>query len=229
MKVLIADDSKTSLLTLKHVLVKLGHEVVSTLDVHSILELYTNENPDLIILDVVMDEEVDGFQIAKEIRAIEKNWIPIIFLSARVDDEYIKKGVDAGGDDYLLKPCSDITISAKIKAMQRISHMRSKLVDISDKLKTLSSYDPLTQAPNRMLFESKFISSISRAKRNNSFMALLFIDLDNFKYVNDTLGHDVGDDLLKYVTTSFTSILRECDTLHNPGTIKPIDLDDPKF
>ena len=80
MKVLIADDSKTSLLTLKHVLVKLGHEVVSTLDVHSILELYTNENPDLIILDVVMDEEVDGFQIAKEIRAIEKNWIPIIFL-----------------------------------------------------------------------------------------------------------------------------------------------------
>lgn len=219
MKILIADDSKTSLLMLTNALKKMKHTVIATSEAHEILDLYKSNSPDLIILDVVLDDNLDGFEIAKKIREIEEDWVPIIFLSAKVDDEYISKGVDAGGDDYLLKPCSDITILAKIKAMKRIAKMRSKLIDMSKKLKELSTYDTLTSIPNRLYFEEKIQSAISNAQINNTEMALLFIDLDNFKYVNDNMGHDAGDKLLKIVSEHFQNTLNNAASEENQNPI----------
>lgn len=80
MKILIADDSKTSLLMLTNVLKRMEHTVIATANAHEIIDLYMNHNPDLVILDVILDDELDGFQVAKKIREIEDDWIPIIFL-----------------------------------------------------------------------------------------------------------------------------------------------------
>src|SRR5438874_762889 len=108
MKILIADDSKTNLAFTTHALTKLGHDVLPVTSGKQALESFKENSPDLVILDVVM-EGMDGFETAAKIRAINtESWIPIIFLSANIDDESIRKGIDAGGDDYITKPFSEI-------------------------------------------------------------------------------------------------------------------------
>src|SRR3990167_4133982 len=153
MKILVADDSKAALSLITDSLTQLGHTVLPANSGQEAIDIFLSNRPDLIILDVVMDD-VNGFETAKRIRSIDTNeWIPIIFLSASVDDASLAKGIDAGGDDYLTKPFSDVTLAAKIKAMQRIADMRQKLFETSQKLFLLSSTDPLTGIYNRLQFE----------------------------------------------------------------------------
>jgi diguanylate cyclase (GGDEF)-like protein len=217
MKILIADDSKTNLAYTAHALTKLGHEVFPVTSGKDAIESFEKNAPDLIILDVVM-EGMDGFETAAKIRSINtENWIPIIFLSASVDDESIKKGIDAGGDDYITKPFSEITLAAKVKAMQRISDMRQKLIDTSCQLKHLSATDTLTGLYNRFQFDRSLSEKLSGAERHHRLMGLMFIDLDNFKLINDTFGHHVGDLLLKEVAKRLQSCLRTEDFLARIG------------
>ncbi len=217
MKILIADDSKTNLVFTTSCLEKLGHEVLPVDSGQKALEVFKESHPDLVILDVVM-EGMDGFETASKIRAINTtDWIPIIFLSANVDDESIKKGIDAGGDDYITKPFSEITLAAKIKAMQRISDMRQKLIDTSSQLERLSSTDTLTGLYNRFQFDRSLVERLSEAERHRRLMGLMFIDLDNFKLINDTFGHHIGDLLLKEVARRLKNSLRKENFLARIG------------
>lgn len=217
MRILVADDSKTSLAAITAAITKLGHEVVQATNGEQAVEQFQRERPDLVILDVVM-EPMGGFECATRIRQIgADDWIPIIFLSASVDDASIAKGIDSGGDDYLTKPFSDVTLAAKIKAMQRIADMRQKLFETSQKLFLLSSTDPLTGIYNRLQFERSIKEIASAADRYNHMVALLFIDLDNFKSINDSFGHHIGDLLLVEVAKRLKSNLRSNDFLARLG------------
>jgi diguanylate cyclase (GGDEF)-like protein len=162
---------------------------------------------------------MNGFECATKLRALiqPENWIPIIFLSAKVDDESIQQGIDAGGDDYITKPFSDITLAAKIKAMQRIADMRSKLVETTHKLSLLSATDALTGLYNRFQFDKTIVEKTYSAERYKYLIGLLFIDLDNFKLINDTFGHHIGDLLLKEVSQRLRSCLRTDDFLARIG------------
>lgn len=196
----------------------MGHNVIPVLSGEKAIEEFQLQSPDLIILDVVMGG-MDGYECAKKIRSLilSDHWIPIIFLSANVDDESIKKGIDAGGDDYLTKPFSEVTLAAKIKAMQRIADMRKKLVETTQKLALLSSTDALTGVYNRFQFDKTIIEKTYAADRYKHIMGLLFIDLDNFKLINDTFGHNIGDLLLKEVTNRLRSCLRIDDFIARIG------------
>lgn len=217
MKILLADDSKTNLAFTTNSLTKLGHDVIAVTSGKQALEAFKENHPDLVILDVVM-EGMDGFETASKIRAIDtKNWIPIIFLSGNVDDESIKQGIDAGGDDYITKPFSEITLAAKIKAMQRISDMRQKLINTSIQLERLSSTDPLTGLYNRFQFDRSLAEKLSESERHNRLMGLMFIDLDHFKLINDTFGHHIGDLLLKDVAMRLKGCLRKEDFIARIG------------
>lgn len=217
MKILVADDSETNLMMLTAALEKLGHSVAAFTSGEALLENYPYEHPDLVILDVSM-AGMSGFECAKKLR--ERNaeeWIPIIFLSANDSDESISQGIDAGGDDYLLKPFSHVTLAAKIKAMQRISDMRKKLYETSQKLDRLSKTDPLTGIYNRLQFNKVISSEMQSADQSNHLIALLFIDLDNFKIINDTYGHHFGDLLLIEVSKRLSSCLRTTDFIARVG------------
>lgn len=217
MKILVADDSISFLNLLTESLKKLGHEVIQTSDGVTAVELFKTVHPDLVILDVVMSG-MDGFQTAREIRLINPDdWIPIIFLSSSVNDESIAKGIDAGGDDYLTKPYSDITLQAKIKAMARISDMRQQLLMRTDELKKISSTDTLTGLYNRFQFEKMIKMKIAAAGRHKFKIALLFVDLDHFKTINDTFGHGVGDLLLKEVSFRLQKCTRMDDFIARIG------------
>lgn len=217
MKILVVDDSKLSRTITMNALVNLGHEVISASSGEEAIEIFRHENVDLIILDVVM-EGMSGFQCATELRSLNsKEWIPIIFLSSQIDDESISKGIDAGGDDYLSKPFSKITLSAKIKSMERIADMRHKLIKTTHELEILSVTDALTGLNNRLQFDKTLKIAIAQAQRHRHKTALMFIDIDHFKDVNDTFGHTIGDLLLKEVSKRLLSCMRVNDFIARIG------------
>ncbi|MDX1900860.1 MAG: EAL domain-containing protein [Gammaproteobacteria bacterium] len=217
MKILVADDSKTNLALIAESLKKLGHEVVLASNGDEALLLYRDEHPDLIILDVVM-EGVNGFECAKRIREIYvEDWIPIIFLSGAVDDENVSQGINAGGDDYITKPYSEIILAAKIRAMERIAEMRGKLYATTKQLRVLSSTDALTGVYNRFQFNKLLEEKINTADEQYKKLALLFFDIDHFKTVNDHLGHHTGDLLLVEVASRIKSCVRGHDIIARLG------------
>lgn len=233
MKILVADDSRTNLALLTSSLEKMGHEVVAVSNGQQAIDVFKVSRPDLIILDVVM-EGMNGFECAKEIRTVNTDdWIPIIFLSGAVDDDNVERGINAGGDDYITKPFSEVILSAKIKAMQRISDMRQKLYQMTQQLRILSSIDPITQVNNRLQFDKAIQDKIELADKDNYTFALLFLDLDRFKAINDSLGHHTGDALLREVAKRIKSILRAEDFIARLGgdefAIIINKIDDPKY
>lgn len=217
MKILVADDSITFLTMITESLSNLGHEVVQANSGEEAVHLFQKNPPDLVILDVMM-AGMNGFECARQIRQINpEDWIPIIFLSASVNDESIALGIEAGGDDYLTKPYSDVTLEAKIKAMQRISEMRQKLIIKTDELDKISTTDVLTGLYNRFHFEKTIKKKMAGAQRHNYNIALLFVDLDHFKTINDTFGHGIGDILLKEVANRLEKCTRLDDFIARIG------------
>ena len=162
MKVLAVDDNRTNLHILQVFLRKLGHEVILAENGAIAVECFERDRPDLVLLDIIMPD-LNGFDVARQIRQLELpgEWTPIIFLSSLTKDKDIEAGIAAGGDDYLLKPVSEIVLGAKIRAMQRIIQMRQSLLVLARKLDTanqelkrLTSLDGLTGIANRRHFDA---------------------------------------------------------------------------
>ncbi len=225
MKVLLAEDSLTMMLTTSKIIKNSGHEVIPARDGKEALSLYFSENPDLVLLDVEMPE-LTGFEVAEKIRADDINkWIPIIFLTGFADDENLSKGIESGGDDYLVKPVSQIVLNAKLNAMHRISEMQNKLLDLShelsetnNKLQNSVITDPLTGAKNRLYLDECMKNEWFRGMRFKSDLSLLIVDVDNFKTLNDTNGHQAGDTCLIDLVKLFGSHLhRSSDVLCRYG------------
>lgn len=212
MKVLIVEDSRSNMLVLTAFIERFGMRAIPAINGEQAIALFASERPDIVLLDVVLPD-MDGFEIAKALRASEKNdeWTPIIFLSSLGKDEDIERGIAAGGDDYLLKPVSEIVLGAKIRAMQRIIQMRTSLIVLTRKLdaanhelKRLSAMDGLTGIANRRYFDEYLSREWRRAQRNGNGIALIMCDVDHFKRYNDSLGHQAGDDCLRRVAASIT-------------------------
>lgn len=229
MKILTVDDSKTSLMLLKVSLEKLGHQVVATANPKKAIELFKKEMPDLVILDVIM-EGMDGYECARQIRALcdETQWIPIIFLSAQIDDASIEKGIEAGGDYYMTKPYTDTILRAKIKAMQRIAKIQRTLSEttqelkkLNDQLHAMSFTDELTGVPNRRAFNDAFLNEWNRAtrlKNEDNWLSLIMVDIDHFKFYNDTYGHQAGDVCLQNIAKTLAqSLQRNTDLVARYG------------
>ena len=156
-------------------------------------------NIDLILMDIEMPE-IDGFTLTSIIRDKYNFWIPIIFLSANDSEESLTKGIDAGGDDYLIKPVKEVILNAKIRAMIRLSDMQHDLDAANQKLAALSCIDPLTQLVNRRGLDDVLQNTWSLNTREKSEFSLLMVDIDFFKPYNDNYGHQQGDDCLKRVS-----------------------------
>ncbi len=219
MKILVVEDSKANLAVVCKIIEKLGAKVFSAENGYDGVALFQRERPDLVLLDVILPD-IDGFDVARKIRESENpgEWTPIIFLSSLTKDEDLEKGIAAGGDDYIHKPVSEVVLSAKIRAMQRIAQMRTSLVVLARKLdsanqelKRLSSSDGLTGIPNRRYFDETLDREWRRAKRNGTEISLLMCDVDFFKKYNDAYGHQAGDDCLKEVATTL------CQSLERGG------------
>jgi diguanylate cyclase (GGDEF)-like protein len=207
MKVLVVEDSPTARHVICGQVERINMVPIPANDGAAGLELYRSQKPDIILLDVVLPR-MDGFAVAQQVRASEAGgeWTPIIFLTVRAEDEDLARGIAAGGDDYLMKPVSEIVLAAKLRAMQRIVEMRRALVDVGRRLdsanrelRRLSSQDSLTGISNRRQFDETFAREWRRAGRNRSSLSLILCDIDFFKQYNDVYGHQAGDACLTAV------------------------------
>lgn len=213
MKVLIVDDSPTIRTALRGLVEKMGHSVIEVEDGREALQSYRRDRPDLVLIDVMMPV-MDGYEAARQMREIRPDeWVPIIFLSSKEADQDLDRAIEAGGDDYLVKPVSFVVLNAKIRALQRIESTRVKLLETSRELaaanrelENLSRQDSLTGIANRRYFDSYLLTEIKRASRDREPLSLILADVDNFKAFNDCYGHQAGDDCLRHVATALKSV-----------------------
>jgi diguanylate cyclase (GGDEF)-like protein len=132
---------------------------------------------------------------------------PIILLTGQGDSEIDIEAMKAGAADYL--PKNEINAGMLDRSIRySIQHKRSE-----DKIRRMAYYDSLTNLPNRSLFHDRLRQAVAQGERHKSRMAVLFLDLDNFKRVNDTLEHRIGDMLLQEVAERLSSCLRSSDTV----------------
>ena len=215
MKTLVIEDSKSTLKLLCEYIRKMRFTPIPAETGAIGIDLFLKERPDLVLLDIIMPD-LDGFEVAKQIRQMESpgEWTPIIFLSSLNKDKDIEDGIAAGGDDYLLKPVSEVVLGAKMRAMQRIIQMRQSLLALTRKLdsanqelKRLTSLDGLTGIANRRHFDEVLEREWRRAMRQGDELSILMCDIDFFKLYNDTYGHQAGDECLCKVAGALTSTM----------------------
>lgn len=218
MKILLVEDSATLRFAMRGYIIDAGHEPLIARSGEEALQLLENTPVDMIIMDVEMPG-LNGFETTRLIREwLAGHWIPIIFVTGLNEDENYREGIEAGGDDYLIKPVSFMIIKAKIRAMERIAEMRDQLNQLNAELEALSQLDSLTQIYNRRTFNELAQQQWALAKRHQQPISALMIDVDHFKLFNDHYGHPAGDACLKKITQAIKSCLhRSADILGRYG------------
>lgn len=200
MKILLVEDSATLRFAMRNYIVEAGHTALLVKSGEEALQLLETTPVDMIIMDVEMPG-LNGFETTRLIREwLGSYWLPIIFVTGRNEDESYQEGIEAGGDDYLIKPVSAMIIKAKIRALERITEMRDQLNRLNAELETLSQLDSLTQIYNRRTFNEMAAQQWLLASRHKHPISLLMIDVDHFKLYNDHYGHPAGDICLKNIT-----------------------------
>ncbi len=208
MRVLVAEDDTSVRHLLKKTLLRAGYDVLEVKDGRAALEcLSSADGPRLALLDWLMPE-LNGLEICREIRKISKHpYTYIILLTSKGSKEDVVTGLEAGADDYLTKPCNPQELKARLRAGERILKLEDTL--IHDAL-----HDPLTQLPNRSFFLDRLSLCVGRGKRRAEYrFAVLFVDIDRFKVVNDSLGNAAGDWLIMQIAERLGGSIRREDAL----------------
>jgi len=161
------------------------------------------QRPDLLLLDLVMPE-VSGFDILKAVRAHPKlSHLPIIVLTSSLDYEDKLTALDLGATDFLAKPVDPSELQLRVR-----NTLAAKAY-----MDQLAFYDPLTKLPNRHLFMEQLEWGLNAARRNGEKLALMSIELDQFKKISDTLGLFAGDDVLQQLAWRIKEVVRVIDLL----------------
>jgi len=207
--IIIADDDPSILLLLRHFLTENNYAVTEARSGREAIELCREQTFDLAIFDLVMPE-VDGISACKEITLQTSNPPPVLIITSLDDDTSITHAFDAGAIDYVTKPINWSVFKQRVK---RIVESEKNC----QKIKRLEFHDALTGLPNRTLLLDRLESATYRAHRNKNMVALLMIDIDNLKLINETLGHTNGDKLIQSVATRLSEAIRDTDTLSRSG------------
>ncbi|EJB8543137.1 diguanylate cyclase [Vibrio parahaemolyticus] len=205
MRILLVDDVQLDRMQLAIRLKQLGHIVKAVGSGIEALNTYESFDPELVLLDISMPE-MNGFEVSLHVRETFPGWIPIIFLSSHEEPEMIAKAIDAGGDDYLIKPVDKLVLNSKLIAMQRIAHMRRELKQATAQLEQVNQLltqqaneDGLTKLFNRRYIDQKLDSMVAWHGRHHMPMAMILLDVDFFKPFNDNYGHIEGDRCLQAI------------------------------
>jgi diguanylate cyclase (GGDEF)-like protein len=166
--------------------------------------------PDLVLMDAMMPM-VDGFAACKRIRELPSgDRVPVLIVTALEDDHSIEKAFASGATDYIPKPVHFGVLRQRVGRLLEAGRAERHV-------RHLAYHDTLTGLPNRALFTERLGELLIRSRSDTERLAVLFLDLDRFKLVNDTLGHDVGDLLLKAVSERIKGGVRSCDLVARLG------------
>ena len=223
-RVLIVDDHEDNIELLRARLESWGFEPISASDGEEALQRIDECAPDLILLDVMMPK-IDGIEVAKRVKANRSlPFIPIIMQTALDATENKVEGLEAGADDYITKPIDFAELKARVNSMLRIKRLQDaleererQLLEANERLRHMSQTDALTGLDNRRHLEERLDEMFEHARRLNEPFACVMCDLDRFKSVNDTYGHQAGDAVLKQFARILRNEVREIDRVGRYG------------
>lgn len=208
-KLLVVDDNPLSIQVLYDIFSE-DHEVFMASDGEQALEFCNSHMPDLILLDVLMPG-IDGYEVCRRLQRDERmREIPVIFVTVRSNPAEEAQGLQLGAVDFITKPVNAAVVRARV-------HTHLLLRQMLEQVRNIAFHDPLTRLPNRRLLSDRLNQTMAASKRNACHGAMMFLDLDNFKPLNDAHGHEVGDLLLVEVAHRLKNCVREIDTVARFG------------
>ncbi|HEY7759922.1 MAG TPA: EAL domain-containing protein [Burkholderiales bacterium] len=209
-KVMMVDDDPIMLEVVQTFLEEAGYSsFVTTSDPTQAMALFVAQRPDILLLDLMMPQ-VSGFDILGELRSHEElRYTPVIMLTAESEGSAKLKALELGATDFLLKPVDPSELRLRLRNALAFKAYQDRLSD----------FDALTGLPNRRKFQAELSGVLANAAEQRSrACALLHIDLDRFKQVNDTLGHRIGDKLLCGVAQMLVRIADTSKPSQFPGS-----------
>ncbi|MDI6747912.1 MAG: diguanylate cyclase [Rhodocyclaceae bacterium] len=231
LRVLVVDDDKNVRMLLRTILVQAGYVVFEATNGREGFDKALEVQPHILITDWVMPG-MDGVELTRSLRQTKLGRaIYILILTALDTEEKLLAAFDAGADDFMNKPLKARVLGARLRAGQRVMMLQqeidrdreeirrfaAELAVTNNRLQEAALTDVLTGLPNRRYAIERFQQEWQAANRSRRPMACMMIDVDNFKAINDTHGHDVGDAVLKQTAQAIKSGLRAQDVICRTG------------
>jgi two-component system, cell cycle response regulator len=223
-RILVVDDHPDNVEIIQARLESRGYQVETAANGQQALECVTANPPHLVLLDVMMPL-MDGYEVARRIKSdAALPFIPIILVTARDSTEDKVEGLDAGAEDYLTKPVNFPELEARVRSMLRIKRLQDELdqknrelEEANRQLRKLSITDGLTGLFNHRHIHELLHEEFERSRRSSEPVAVVMLDLDHFKNLNDTYGHPTGDVILFETAEILRDTAREIDMLGRYG------------
>ena len=217
-RVLIAEDDPVSRRMLEAFLEKWGYQVVTATDgLDAVRILESKDAPALAVLDWMMPG-LEGPEVCRRVRAHpDRPYVYILLLTARSQRDDLLRGLESGADDYLTKPFDASELRARLRVGQRILDLQNGLIAAREESSFRATHDELTGLANRRVVLDEIAREHSRHLRQGGSFAIILVDLDHFKSVNDTRGHPTGDAVLKEVSRRMARSVRPYDTVGRYG------------
>ncbi len=195
--ILLAEDDPVTRMLMTRFLKKAGYEVDAVADGTEALEHMTKQYYPFLVTDWEMPE-MDGIELCKAVRNLQLDgYVYALLLTARNAKEHIIAGLEAGADDYLVKPVHEPELIARLNTGRRILALEHSLRAANERNRILSVTDPLTGAFNRRYMMEQLPRELERCRRYGNPLSVIMCDVDHFKQVNDVKGHSAGDDVLQ--------------------------------
>lgn len=216
-KVLIAEDDPVSSRILEKSVKKWGFDVLLSKDGGEAWKAFQNQEIRIAILDWMMPK-IDGVELCRRIRKEKREkYTYIILLTAKGRREDVVEGLSNGADDYIIKPFNPMELNARLQTGRRIIELENQLIDSQKKLKELATRDSLTNLWNRRTILQLLDEELNRSQRENNPLGIIMIDVDDFKKINDTCGHLIGDMALRSVALALKKSVRHYDKIGRYG------------
>lgn len=212
--ILIIDDDPVVRLLATTALQLVGLQTTEAASGEEGLKLFEEYGADAILLDVMMPGGMNGFVTCTKFRLLPgSQHIPVLMMTGLEDMESINQAFEAGATDFLTKPINVPLLGHRVRYMLKASLTTKRLMESEQRLHRMAYFDSLTDLPNRQFFLEHLQIIIPLAYRQKLKLGVLFLDLDGFKRINDTLGHHVGDLVLQATSERLRKCLRASDVL----------------
>lgn len=211
LKILVVDDSPVYRKLVEHVLTEDRYELLFARNGQEALHIYREQQPSIVVTDWMMPD-FSGLELCERIRADKtRPYTYIILMTSNAEKANVVEGLQGGADDYLTKPFDSAEMLARVGVGRRIVNLNRELAAKTQKLEEAARTDPLTGLPNRRAIEEWATKQLRGAARHGYPIWVVLGDIDSFKTINDTFGHDAGDAVLRTFADTLKKYTRESD------------------